>query len=67
MNNCPLSPKQLEVVQFLADGKTQTEIAMITNRARNTITGYVLDCHVAAGTYTMHGLVGMALRNGWVQ
>lgn len=67
MSKCPLSSKQLEVVRFLADGKTQTEIAIITKRARNTITRYVQRCHTNSGTFTMHGLVAMALRNGWIQ
>lgn len=66
MRDCPLSSKQIEIVQLLADGKTQTDIAEITGRARNTIHRYVCRCYEAAGAYNMHGLVAMAIRKGWI-
>lgn len=66
MSKCPLTQKQLGFIRLLADGKTQAEVSIITGRTRQTVTADVQKMHVACGTRTMHGLVAMALRRGWI-
>lgn len=66
MSDAPLTPRQIEVVQLMADGKSAEEIGGILGLSYNTINSYVAKAFDATGTHKASGLVAMCLRRGWI-
>lgn len=64
---CPLNPIELETVRWLAQGKAINEIAQIIGCNRVTAGRRVHRAYGKTDTYNYHGLVGLALRKGWLQ
>lgn len=64
---CPLSPRQIEVVGLMADGKSAREISIILGLSHNTINSYIATALDVTGTCKATGLVAHCLRKGWIQ
>ncbi len=67
MTNCPLTKSQIEVIVWLSNGKTQTDIAGFMNMNRKAIERRLDRARERAGAATTPSLVAMALRKGWIQ
>lgn len=63
---CPLHPRQIETVRWLADGKSADEIAEIMGIAYNTAITNIKRSKDDVGAVNSTSLVAMALRNGWI-
>lgn len=63
---CPLSPRQIEVVGLMADGKSAREISGILGISTNTINSYIATALDVTGTCKATGLVAHCLRRGWI-
>jgi len=61
------TPRQLEVIALLADGKKLHEIAEILGISRYTVGRHVTDAFERTGAANSSGLVAMALRNKWIE
>lgn len=64
---CPLSERQLEVLLWLAEGKTAAEIAIIMGITCNTSTNHIANAKRAVGVNKDTALVATAFRRGWIQ
>ncbi len=64
---CPLTPRQLECVKLLADGKTYDEIAIIIETTRFNVMAALQRARNSAEAYNSAALVAKALRKGWIQ
>lgn len=63
---CPLTPAQINVVKWLADGKTAQDIADIEGVGIKGVQSHISRALVAAGAAKSTSLVAMALRKGWI-
>lgn len=63
---CPLKPRQVEVVQLLADGKSAFETAIILGVTHRTAQTHLADAKANAGVHKNVALVATALRKGWI-
>lgn len=63
---CPFSQRQVEMVQWLANGKTALEISRILGLSIWTVQKYLDRAKQAAGVRKDTALVATALRNGWI-
>lgn len=66
MTDCPLTTRQVEVTQWLAEGKIAAEIADILGIAQQTVQRHILNARAICGAAKDTGLVAMALRKGWI-
>lgn len=66
MSECPLTPRQVHVLEWLSKGKTVGEISEITGRSKNTINGQIKAAFEQAGASNAVGLVAKAIRMGWI-
>lgn len=64
---CPLTPAQIEVVQWLSHGKNYSDIAEIIGATSKAIYRRMDRAWVSTGTQNRHGIVAMALRKGWIE
>ncbi len=62
----PLSPREREVIEFMAEGLTNKEIASRLSLSVHTVTEYVGDIYRKLHVNTRAGAVAKALRAGWV-
>jgi DNA-binding NarL/FixJ family response regulator len=60
----PLSSRELQVLRFLAEGKTTHEIAMLLQIGRKTVETYRRRVMVKLGLHTLADLIKYALREG---
>jgi len=67
MTDCPLTAHELAVVKWLADGHIVPDIAEIEEKSPEAIKTRVQKARHKTGAATAAGLVGMALRNGWIK
>lgn len=63
---CPLSPRQVEVVSWMAEGKTAAEIGIILGVTTYTVQTYIASAKDSAGAHKETSLVATALRKGWI-
>ncbi len=63
---CPLTPRQLECVTLLADGKSTKLIADQLGISTHTVTVYLKICRDRAGVSKETALVAKAIREGWI-
>ena len=63
----PLTEKEREVVTLLSQGKTGPEIEEILGVTIRTIERRLDRAWIATGTRNRCGLVGLALRRGWIE
>lgn len=66
-SGCPLSPKELEAVEWLSKGKSLTEIGQVIGAHRWTIGRRIKTAYSKTGAGNYQGLVGMAYREGWIR
>jgi len=66
-NLCPLSSRQIEVVWWMAEGKTAAEIGMILGITTYTVQTYIASAKDSAGAHKETALVAIALRKGWIE
>lgn len=64
---CPLTPRQIEVLTWMAEGKTAIEIGIIMGLSHFTTTAHMQGAKEAAGVSKDTALVATALRQGWIQ
>lgn len=64
---CPLTPKQLEIIEKLADGKTANQIAKSQGRSRNTVNRHISLAFDRTGAPNTPALVAVSIRNGWIK
>ena len=64
---CPLGRRELETVRWLSLGKTAQEAADIMGISIHTANHNVARAMIKTGTSKASGLVGMALREGWIE
>ena len=67
MSECPLTEPQLEVVRWLSQGKTYSEIAEIEGCSLSALQHRTARAWDKTGTSNTTGLVAMALRRGWIE
>jgi PAS domain S-box-containing protein len=63
----PLSPREIEITQLLAEGKSNKEIAQILIRSVKTVETHRLRITRTLGIHSMAELVRYAIRNGLVK
>lgn len=66
IEECPFSQRQVEMIQWLANGKTASEIGEILGLSLWTVQKYLDRAKQAAGVRKDTALVATALRNGWI-
>lgn len=66
MSEAPLTPRQIEVITLIADGKSAGEIGTILGLSPNTVNNYIASAYDITGTHKAPGLVAMCLRRGWI-
>ena len=67
MTECPLTPQQVQVVKFLADGLSHKHIAREMGLELNTVKTYVERAMRKTKTHRSCAVVAMAIREGWIQ
>lgn len=63
----PLTPRQLECVTLLSNGKTYEDIAMVLEIDRAAVMTHLKRARLSAQVYNGPALVAKALREGWIQ
>lgn len=63
---CPLRRRELETVRWLSLGKTAQETADLMRISVHTVNHNIMQSLDKTGTYRATGLVGRALREGWI-
>jgi two-component system response regulator NreC len=63
----PLSPREREVLQLIAEGKTSEQIAVIMNRSVHTVRNHRARLMRRLGVRTASELVRTAETKGWIQ
>lgn len=64
---CPLTPRQLECVSMLAEGKHAKEIAHVWGVKLHKVNDLLVVCRRRAGVTKETALVAKAIREGWIQ
>lgn len=64
---CPLTPREIEAVKWLAAGKIDAEAAAIMGITKFTVRRLLQDARLRTGTVNGPALVAMALRKGWME
>ena len=64
---CPLTPLVLNIVRLAAEGYSNREIGLATNRAEMTVKANLRRCYRTLGVPGRVDAVMMALRNGWIK
>jgi DNA-binding CsgD family transcriptional regulator len=67
MHPCPLGRRELETVRWLSLGKTAKETAALLCISTNTVNNHITRSMDRTGTQKATGLVGKALREGWIE
>lgn len=62
-----ITPRELEVLKLLCDGKSAPEMGIILNVSKHTVYSHQLALRKKAGVYKDTSLVSFAFRNGWVE
>lgn len=63
---CPLTPREIEAVQWLAVGKTDVESAEIMCVTKYTVRRLLQNARLRSNTVNGPSLVAKALRSGWI-
>jgi len=63
----PLNKSQMEIVRWLADGKSYPEICEILVKSKTYVVRRMKEAYDKTGTHNPHGLVAISLRRGWIQ
>lgn len=63
----PLTRRQLDVLQLLAEGFTAGQIAGLLGCAPSTVTTHIYHCHLRLNVSTTVGAVVVAIRQGWIE
>lgn len=66
-SSCPLTPRQLECVSKLAEGKHAKEIAHEMGVKLSSVVDLLVNCRRKAGVTKETALVAKAIREGWIQ
>lgn len=64
---CPLQRRELETVRWLSLGKTAQETADLMRISIHTVNHNIMRSLDKTGTHRATGLVGRALREGWIE
>lgn len=65
--HCPLSHRQIEIIEWAAKGKTVPEIRDILGLSKFTVQVYIRNARYATGAATIASLVYMAVKNDWIK
>ena len=65
-DGCPLTPRQLEVVRHLSEGKTLGDAARAMGTSYNTVRNHVDMARFNTGTTSNEELTALAVRRGWL-
>jgi DNA-binding CsgD family transcriptional regulator len=60
----PLTSKEVEVLQFIADGKRCSEISAILGRSKYTVSVHLRNLHVKLDTHSAAQAVAEGFRKG---
>lgn len=63
----PFTPRENEIVQLVAEGKTASEIGMILGIGERTVFDHLKSARAKIGVYKETALVAKSMREGWVQ
>lgn len=63
----PFSERELQVLKLLGAGESVTQIAAKLNLSESTINNHRYNMLLKAGVKSSPGLVGKAIRNGWIE
>ncbi|MBZ5513929.1 MAG: response regulator transcription factor [Acidobacteriia bacterium] len=63
----PLTPREREVLQLIAEGKTTKEIASVLEISVKTADSHRTNIMSKLGTHGIAGLVRYAIRRGWIE
>lgn len=63
----PFTPRQHEVLRWVVEGKSASEIAEIMGISWHTVSHHIRDCKMLAGVNKDTALVATAFRRGWIQ
>ncbi|KQY20251.1 helix-turn-helix transcriptional regulator [Rhizobium sp. Root483D2] len=64
---CPISKRNLEVINWLSHGKSAAETAEIMGISRFTVHRHIRTAMDRLGTSKAVSVVARALREGWIQ
>lgn len=67
MTHCPLTPRQIECVEWASKGKTAIETGIILGIGRWGVERHIYDAAKTAEVMNKTQLVAEALRKGWIQ
>ena len=62
----PLSPREVAVLQLVADGRTLAELAERLTITTGTATNYLRFIRAKLGVKKTHAALAIALRQGWI-
>lgn len=65
--DCPLIGRELWIVQMMAEGKTNANIAAEMALSNATVCGYVLKIFHKMDMHDRAGVVAIAFRKGWLR
>jgi DNA-binding CsgD family transcriptional regulator len=65
-NKCILSVRQLQCLKWVAEGKSDCEIAAILSLSPKTINYHLEKIKHTLGVFTRVQAVAIAIRNGWL-
>lgn len=62
-----ITPRELEVLKLLCDGKSAQEIAIVLSRSRHTVSSHKISLMRKVDVYKDTALVAFAFRSGLVE
>ncbi|PWE56783.1 hypothetical protein DEM27_10495 [Metarhizobium album] len=63
---CPLTPREIEAVQWLSAGKTDVESAEIMGITKHGVRRLLQNARLRSNTVNAPSLVAKAIRSGWI-
>jgi LuxR family quorum sensing-dependent transcriptional regulator len=64
---CPLSPRQRQMMSYVAEGKSDWDIAHILRLAQSTVNEHIEKAKDALGVRTRAQAVAICVRRGWIR
>ena len=63
---CPLSPRELEILQLLTEGLSRPELAERLGIGAGTVRSHLRTVYAKLGVLKTEAAVAVALRHGWI-
>ncbi|MEL4358022.1 MULTISPECIES: response regulator transcription factor [unclassified Luteococcus] len=64
--DCPLTPRESDVLEYAADGSPVEEIALRAHLSPGTVRNYLSSAVAKLGTNNRHEAIRLAQRQGWI-